>query len=233
MSRLPPSLARRDRPQPAGRLGRNGRLGHRIGDGPAGGRDRLLPFADRRQQLVRRRDADDSRERVLGHGDAGQLRRPRKPAVEVPRHHVRLGEQVGEEPEPGDDGRDAEVRRLVGEELDLEDVARLRSLDMHRPAERVAEPEVEPPCVSMRARPGQLPREAVLALEPHLVAGRDVERRLELGVPAVVHHSRRASSFAARRHASASSCVHRRGAFNSCTERIAATSPRDSTAVTI
>jgi hypothetical protein len=64
-------LARRDRPQAVGRLGREGRLGQRVGDGAAGGRDRLLPFADRRQQLVRRRDADDSRERVLGHGDAG------------------------------------------------------------------------------------------------------------------------------------------------------------------
>ena len=62
---------------------------------------------------MRRRDADDAGEHVLRHRDAGQLLRARDAAGDLPLDEVRLGEEVGEEAEAGDDRGDAEVGRLV------------------------------------------------------------------------------------------------------------------------
>ena len=204
-------LPRRDRPQPARSRRRQGRLRERVGDGPARRRDRLLARVNRRQQLVRRGHADHASERVPGHGDTGQLRRPRDADGDLPGDDVRVREEIGQEPEAGDDRRHAGVRGLVREELDLEHVARLRALDMDRAGERVAEPEVEATGVRVGAAGRQLASDAVLALEPQLLARPDAERRLEIGVPAVVHQTSSASSAAAPRQAAASSSVHRRG----------------------
>ena len=95
------------------------------------------------QPLVRRRDADDAGEELLRNGHARQLRRARDAVRDLPLDHVRLREEVGEEPEAGDHPGDAEVGGLVGDELDLEHLARLRALDVDRPRQRMPEPEVE------------------------------------------------------------------------------------------
>ena len=151
--------------------------------------------------------------------------------VELPADEERLGEEVGEEAEAGDDPVHAEVGGLVPDELDLEHVARLCPLDVHRPGQRVSEPEVEAPAVGVRARARQRPVEPVARLERELVAGRDTRHRLEVGVPAVVRGGRgdphRSSPMraAAREAAAISSAVHRRGAPSWWSERIASSLP--------
>ena len=127
-------LARRDRAEPRARDRGERRLGRRSSaDRPARRADPLLAGALRLHQLVRRRDTDHARV------DARRAPRPpvarpsaRRVAVELPAHEERLREDVGEEPEAGDHRVDAEVRRLVGEQLDLEHVARLGALDEER-----------------------------------------------------------------------------------------------------
>ena len=64
-----------------------------------------------------------------GHRDAWELVRAGDGAVELPADEERLGEEVGEEAEAGDDAVDAEGRRLVAEDLDLEHVAGLGTFD--------------------------------------------------------------------------------------------------------
>ena len=125
-----------------------------------------------------------------GHRDPRQLSGARVRPVELPADEERLGEEVGEEAEAGDDPVHAEVRGLVPDELDLEHVARLCPLDVDRPGQRVSEPEVEPPAVGVRARARQRPVEPVARLERELVAGGDARHRLEVGVPAVVRGGR-------------------------------------------
>ena len=232
-------LARRHRPQPRGRHGREGGLRQVAGDGAAGGADALLAGALPLHQLVGRRDADHAGVDAGGHRDPRQLSGARVRPVELPADEERLGEEVGEEAEAGDDPVHAEVRGLVPDELDLEHVARLCPLDVHRPGQRVSEPEVEPPAVGVRARARQRPVEPVARLERELVAGGDARHRLEVGVPAVVRggrgdpHRRPATCSAVREAVAISSSVHRRGAPSWWSERIASSRPSRRTGVTI
>ena len=94
-------------------------------------------------QLPRGRDANDTGERVARDGHARQLRRARLAAGDLPLDEVRVGEQIGEETEAGDDGGDAEVRRLVADELDVDRVPRRGAFDVDGTRERMAEAEVD------------------------------------------------------------------------------------------
>ena len=163
MSRLPPisrgGIVRSPALAAAG-IAVSGKL---VGDGAACIRDRLLALGDRLHQLLRGRDADDAGEGVSRNGHARQLRRSRAAAGDVPVHEERVGEEICEEAEAGDDGGHAEVGGLVGDELDLEHVARLRALDLDGAGQRMAEPEVERehvacvlPGVSWPSRPSRV-----------------------------------------------------------------------------
>src|SRR4029079_10970376 len=105
----------------------------------------------------------------------------------------------------GGGGGGAEVVGLVAEQLDLEHVAGLGSLHVHRSRQRVAEAEVEGAGVGVGALAGELAVEAVRGLEPDLLTGGDLGDRLEVGVPAVVHQSSPRARAAARRHVAVSS----------------------------
>ena len=81
-------------------------------------------------------------------GSSGDLAWP--PAMS---HFTRKGSanRSGEVAEAGDDCGHAEVGGLVGDELDVDDVARLGAFDVDGARERMAEPEVEREHVRMRA----------------------------------------------------------------------------------
>src|SRR5262249_1205353 len=162
-------LAWRDRPPALGRRRRPRRFRKRVRDRLPPLAQRLLAPAELLQQRVGRRDADDARERLLRYRDARQLRSSCEPALDLPLDEVRVGEEVGEVAEPGNDRRRPEIGRLVLDELHLEDVARLRAADVERARQRMPEAEVQPPGVGVGALARQLIREPVLGLEPYLL----------------------------------------------------------------
>jgi hypothetical protein len=96
------------------------------------------------------------------------------------------GELIAKEPEPGNlDG----VAVAVGfdvEDLDVEQIARLGALDVHGAGQGVHHVEVRGGDVVPRGVRAQLPVEGVTGLEDHLVARVAVDRRRDVGVPAVV-----------------------------------------------
>ena len=100
------------------------------------------------------------------------------------RHSKHSGFKVAE---ARDDRSRPEVGRLVLEELDFEDVAGLRAADGERACQRVAEPEVQPAGVGVRALAGQLAGEAVLRFEPDLLVDVDLRERLQIRMPSVMH----------------------------------------------
>ena len=202
-------LPGRDRPQAEGGLGRDGGLREIIRHRAATRAELLLARADARDRLVRGSEPGDAGEGRLGHGDAGQLRRTCAPPVDLPLHQVGRGKEVGKVAEPGDDRGDPEARRLVGDEVDLEHVARLRSVDVDGARERVSQAEVDDADVLVRASRPELAGEAVLGLERELLAGRDAGNGLQLWVPAVVHPHASSST----RTRSAASCARARSSW--------------------
>ena len=96
------------------------------------------------------------------------------------------GKTSGEEAEAGNHGGDAEVRRLVRDQLDDEQVAGLGALDEQRPGQRMAEAEVEIEDVRVCAAAGQLTVDPVAGDERHLLARCDRGDRGDVRVPAVV-----------------------------------------------
>ena len=136
---------------------------------------------------MRRRHADDAGERLLGDGDARQLSGAPDAAVDFPLDEVRRGEEVGQIAEARDDRSRAEVGRLVLEELHLQDVAGLRAADVERARQRMAEAEVQPADVGVRALARQLAGEAILRFEPDLLVDVDLCERLQIRMPTVVH----------------------------------------------
>ena len=114
-------------------------------------------------------------------------------------------------PKPGITAVTPKSARRVAEELDLEDVARLGSLDLDRPGERVRETEVELRAVRMRALAGEQAGDSVLDVERELVSRRDRDDRRDVRMPAVVHQRSSPTRAAARVHAAASASVHDAG----------------------
>ena len=227
MSRLPPisrgGIVRR----PALASGWDCRFRQLVGNGGAGIRERLLALRDRLHQLLRGGDAYDSGEGVSCNGHARQLRRSRVAAGDVPFHEKGVGEQICEVAEAGDDGGHAEVGGLVGDELDIDDVARHGTLDVHGSRQRMPEPEVEREHVRQRAVRCELTVEPVARLERDLVARPDTGHGLEARVPAVVRpcggdpHSSSATRLAASVAAAISSAVQVRGRPSWCKETTA------------
>ena len=190
-------------------------------------RQRLLAARDLVHQLARRRDADDAGERVARHGDARKLLRARLAVGDLPPDEVGIDEDVGQEAEAGDDGGNAEVGRLVGDELDVDDVARLGPVDVDGTCERMAEAQVQREHVRVRAVARELPVQAVTCLERDLLARQHRGHGLESRVPAVVRfgrgdpHSKPATCSAARVAAATSSADQARDRPSWCTETTA------------
>ena len=232
-------LARRDRAQPGGRERRERGLGHRVGHRAARGADALLAGALELHQLRRGGHAHHAGVNARRDGHAWKLVRASGGAVELPPHEERLGEEVVEEAEAGDDAVDAEARRLVAEDLDRKHVTRLGTVDEDGAGERVAEPEVEGAAVRMTAVAGELAVEPVPRLEDDLVARLDPGDGIEPRVPPVVSRRRRDPQrsspirIAATAAASISSSVQLRGEPSWCTETIATSVSPERTGVTI
>src|SRR5258708_6119424 len=167
------------------------------------------------------------------HGDARQLSGPRDIVVDLPLDEKRLGEAVREKAESGDHRGDSEVGGAVPEELDLEHVPRLRTDPLHRARERMPEAEVELRAVGVRARPRQLPGQAVLRLEGHRVTGGDRDGQSDVRMPAVVHQRSLAMRSAAAVHAATSASGPDRGLPTWCSGTIAADRPPATTGVAI
>ena len=229
----------RDRPQAGGGERRVGLVGRIGGDRQPRRADRLLPCALLRHQRPGGGDAEDARVHHRGHRDARERVRAGGAVCDLPLHEVRIREEVREEAEPGHDPVDAEVRGLVAEDLDGEEVAGLRALDRDRPGQGMSCAEAEPPAVGVGARARQLPIDPVAGDERHRLAGRDARHRLEVGMPAVVAvlgpdpHRSSCTRPAVAVASATSSSVHVRGAPSWCSETIARTAPSTTTGVTI
>ena len=182
---------------------------------------------------MRRRHADHTGEQLLGDRDARQLLAARYAVRDFPLDEVGIGEEVGEEAEAGDQRGRAELVRLVGEQLDLEHLARLGAFHVHRPGQWVAESPVGVRDVFVGALAGELPAEALLALEPDLLARLDLGDRLQIRVPAVVHQSNSPTRVAVAWHSAISSIVQMRGDPSWCSETIPLMDPFGITGVTI
>ena len=239
ISRFPPisrgGIVRR----PSRRGCRDRGLREGVGHRRACGRECLLAARDLVHQLVRGCDADDARERLAGNRNARELRRARLATGDVPLDEVRIGEHVGEEAEAGKHGGDAEVARLVREELDVDSVARLGIFDVDGARQRMAQPEVDVEHVRVRAVAGELAVDPVARLERDLVARPQGGHRLQVGMPAVVRacrgnpHRSSATSCAAFEAAAISSAVQRRGRSSWCNETTARSRPSSKIGVTI
>jgi hypothetical protein len=136
-------LAWRDRSETRSGLAWQRKVRRRVGDGLAGRHQLVFASLERLHSLRRGRYADHTCERVSGHGHAGQLFGTSDSVRDLPLHDVGIGEQVGEHAEARDDRGDSEVGRLVGDELHLEDPARLGALDKDRAGQRMAETELD------------------------------------------------------------------------------------------
>ncbi len=124
-----------------------------------------------------RRPGDAQPRQVLGGGPA---------ALDAPAGHVRVGEHVAQEPEAGHLHGVAVAVRLDLQDLDLEQVARLGPVDVHRPGEGVDHVQVgRGHGLQGRLRP-HLPVEGVAGAQHHLVAGVADDHRRDVRVPAVV-----------------------------------------------
>jgi hypothetical protein len=112
-----------------------------------------------------------------------------KPRVPRVLEHVRVGELVAEEPEPGHlDGVAALVPRVRFDRHDLgfEEVSRLSSLDERRPGERMDRPQLQLRDVGGGRPRSQLRVERVARLVDDGVARIDLRGGLDRLAPAVV-----------------------------------------------
>ncbi len=190
-------------------------------------------------QRVGRRHADHAGVDAGGNRDPRKLVAASVCAVERPGNDERLGEDVGEESESGDDGVDSKIRGVVLEELDLEDVAGLGLLDEERAGEGMSAAEIQAVAICVDAGTRQLAVEPVEALEGDDVARPDVGDRRDVRMPAVVDvlgrdsQSNSRSRSAVELAAAISSSVQRRGVPSWWSERIASSRPSISTGVTI
>src|SRR5262249_59847912 len=112
-----------------------------------------------------RREAGEADEGGAGDAGAGKVGGGGEPAGDVPRHLERLGELVTQEPEPRHlDGVAVRVGLDV-EDLDVEQVARLGAVDVHRSGERVHPVQVRFGDDLQRRIPAELPVERVPGLD--------------------------------------------------------------------
>ena len=135
---------------------------------------------------MRRRHAHHAHERRAGNAHAGQVGRIRKTARHLPVDDVRLGEVIPQESEPGHDEREPARRGVDRLDLDRQQVARLRALDVDRSGERMDAAHLDREQFGRRHPRLDLPVEAVDGLHLDRGAGGDAHRRCNIRVPAVV-----------------------------------------------
>ncbi len=131
------------------------------------------------------RDADDSGEDAGGDRHTGQFLGPGVGAVELPAGEEGTLEEVAQEARAGPDAGPAEVLGLVGEDLHLEHVARLRAAHLQRAGERVGE-RGRAQQILVAGAAAELAVAGVAQLEGHLIARVDGGHGGDVGVPAVV-----------------------------------------------
>ena len=187
--RIAAVLARRDRAQAL--LGHRSLAGHR---GRSGGQHHLaaaigqcfFSFRPNPQLLPRRRHPRRSHERAIRNAHAGKLRRGGVLGRDVPVRDEVVIEEIRQEAKPGREARPAVALRDDVDVLDLQEVARLRALHVHRPGERMRRRALELlQILGRRARP-DLQIHRVARLERHLLARLHLDHRRDVWVPPVM-----------------------------------------------
>ncbi len=178
MSRLPPvSRGGIVRSPPAAAAG-TALLGHRSATGPPAARIRSSRARCRSISACEGATPITPAWTQAGTATPGSSGDRARRRVELPGDEERLREDVRQEAEAGDHRVDAEVRCLVRDELDLEHVTRLGTLDEQRAGERMSTAEIEPPAVCMRrsrASAGRRGRRGISSVDD--VAGSDASNR--------------------------------------------------------
>ena len=108
------------------------------------------------------------------------------PSAEAGDAQGRLGEVLRQQPEAGDARGPAPVRRLEVEQLDLQRVAGLGTLDRDRPVDLVDPREVEGRQVLDASSPGDLAARGIEGVDLHHLAAADGRDRLDRTVPGQV-----------------------------------------------
>ena len=130
--------------------------------------------------------ADGAHERRAGDAQPGQVVGGRPAVADPPADHEGVGELVPQEAEPGHLHGVAVAVRLDLQDLDLEQVARLGPVDVHRAGERVDDVQVGPGHRLQGRLRAHLAVEGVPGPQHHLVPGVAGHQRRDVRVPAVV-----------------------------------------------
>ena len=147
MSTLPPCSPGRDGAQALrgeGFLGRHCAGGRGADDRAAAAQQLVLPQQYLLPQRPRRGHADGAHERRFGNADAGQLLRRGETVAHLPMADERLGVQVAEEAEAGQDGGEAPRGRFDVQDVDFQQVAGFRSVHVNRAGQRMHKAQVRP-----------------------------------------------------------------------------------------
>ena len=139
---------------------------------------------------LRRSDGGDTEERHATDCHPGDVWRAGYAVGNRPAGEVWRVEAIAEEAHPGDHAGPAEVIRLDLEDFHLEEVARLGALDGDRPGAGMAPAEIQLEHVLVAALHRELAIETVSDIEDDGVARINLERRGDVGMPAVCVPSR-------------------------------------------
>ncbi len=182
-------LARWDRAQAVG--GRRALAGHRAGGvgrhhQAAAAQQCLLALGPRGHLLARGCEADHAHERGARDAHARQLPGGRPAVGDLPVHQVGHRVEVAQEAEPRHDAGERVGLGQDVDELDLEEIARARSLHQHRPGDRVDRTRVHTGHARGGGRRPELSVHAIAGLEHDLLPLVGLEDRGDVGMPAVV-----------------------------------------------
>jgi hypothetical protein len=129
---------------------------------------------------------DNAHEWCAGNTDRREVGRGRPAVGDVPVDLERLGEHVAQEPEPRHLGGVAVAVRLDVDDLDVEQVAGLGTVDIYGAGERVQQIEVGLGHDVERGVSPELTVECVAGFEDHLFAWITPEHWRDVRVPSVV-----------------------------------------------
>src|SRR6185503_6502075 len=150
----------------------------------------LLARDDPVQLRAGRRHPDRARERSVLYANAGDAGGLRVAVGDPPGEHPCIFELVPQKTEARREPCEADRVRLHIDDADLEQIARLGSLDVDGSREGVGYVQVQLRQVGRFGRGGDLPVDRVAALENDAFARTDASDRRYVGVPAVVAHLR-------------------------------------------
>ena len=182
-------LMRRDGAERFARDGRIGRYGH-IGIGqknraaPVG--QVFLPGIDAVEQFARRGEPHHAEKRGTRDAHTGQLRRGGKAIAHRPMHQMRRRKPIPQKAEARHDDGEAFVMRDDVQDIDRQQIARLRAFDIDRPGQGMRAADAGPGQVRAGHGFAYLTVERVPGMDFRLVAALHGNHRCDVGVPAVM-----------------------------------------------